>query len=63
MTTDEILPELEDFGAPERPCRRCGHGDAAHTLQDFELAGQTVRRIYCEPCEDWHDFEPDPADV
>ena len=62
MTTDEA-PELEELGAPVRPCQRCGHGDEVHTLQDFELPGQTVRRTYCQSCEDWHDFEPDPADV
>lgn len=57
MTTDDI-DTLE--GAPDEICASCGHAESAHIQRDHELAGRTVRRIYCEMCDDEHDFLPSP---
>lgn len=55
-------PELEE-DLPERTCAQCGHGEGEHVEQDTELPGGTVRRIFCAPCEGFHDFVPDPLDL
>lgn len=53
-------PENDLESGPHFPCALCGHADVDHVLQDIELAGGTVRRTYCEQCEEWHDFVLDP---
>ncbi|MEX2446690.1 MAG: hypothetical protein WD734_05055 [Dehalococcoidia bacterium] len=58
MTMEE--PLWMETVAPERICQRCQHAEGDHFETDYELAGATARRIYCEPCDDWHDFVPEP---
>ena len=57
MTTDEN--DVLD-GAPDEICATCGHAESAHILRDHELTGRTVRLVYCEMCDDQHDFLPAP---
>jgi hypothetical protein len=53
MTTDD----LDNIGgAPGRICAACGHHEDDHQLQDFELSGNTARRVFCSSCEEFHDF-------
>ena len=58
MTNEGTPGEDRESGAEERACVRCGHADSEHVERDSELPGRTLRRIYCEPCADWHDFLP-----
>ena len=54
--------EFEETSAG-RICAACGHDEAAHVVQDAELAGGTMRRTYCEACETFHEFVPDPRSL
>jgi len=53
MSTENIV---EEGVPPVRVCQQCGHDEDDHIEQDVELFGTTVRRFYCERCENWHDF-------
>ncbi|MEX1022847.1 MAG: hypothetical protein WD800_07355 [Dehalococcoidia bacterium] len=52
-----------EMGAAERACANCGHGEGEHAVQEAEVSGNTVRRMFCESCEDAHDFLPEPLDL
>ena len=49
--------------APDRICVECGHGESDHALQETEMPGATLRRTFCESCDGFHDFIPDPRDL
>jgi hypothetical protein len=53
----------EDTSLGARVCVSCGHIEVEHALHDTELPGGTLRRSYCERCEDFHDFVPDPREL
>ena len=53
MTTEHVVDEQPPV---VRACGQCGHVEDDHVEEEIELAGVTVRRVYCEPCESWHEF-------
>ena len=61
VTVTLETPERE--GTVNPPCRDCGHAEDEHVEREAEVAGATLRRTYCESCEDWHDFAPPPGDI
>ena len=54
MTTDDELLE----GGPEDVCATCGHAEGKHIMRDHELAGRTVRIVFCEGCNAECHFVP-----
>jgi hypothetical protein len=61
----EDLSQESEFGqgAAGLICVSCGHEEGAHIVQDSELPGGTMRRTYCQACEAFHDFVPDPRSL
>jgi hypothetical protein len=57
------VQDIDEGGAPDRICATCAHAESDHTLQEVEVGGNTLRRIYCEGCEEYHDFVPEPLDI
>ena len=49
-------PDREEDAGPARICGVCTHPEADHADHEEEVAGDTIRRGYCNVCEEWHDF-------
>jgi hypothetical protein len=58
--TNEIIPDPEEASVIGRVCHVCGHAEDEHVEQDAEVAGNTIRRTYCQRCDDWHEFVLEP---
>lgn len=55
MTETPFADPLDD-----RQCHVCRHGATEHELRDVD--GETQKRGYCNACEEWHEFVPEPLD-
>ena len=60
---NDSTPDPTAGDGPDRICTECGHGESDHLVQDTEMPGATLRRTFCEPCDGYHDFVPDPRDL
>ncbi len=61
MVTDGT-PDPTIGDAPDRSCATCGHRETDHHEQELEIPGGTLRRVFCEPCDAFHEFVPHPLD-
>ena len=59
----DLTPEPDLADVPGGTCAACGHPENDHVEQDAEVPGGTLRRTFCEVCEDLHDFVLDPRDA
>ena len=59
----DLTPDPDLAEVPGSICAACGHAEGDHVEQDAEVPGGTLRRTFCETCEDLHDFVLDPRDA
>ena len=52
----------DDRGSPDLICGTCGHASGDHLMREIEVAGNTIREMYCESCDARCEFIPEPDD-
>ena len=57
--TNDLTQDPDEVDGIVRICTICGHAEDAHTEQEVEVGGNTLRRTFCRGCDDWHEPEFD----